>query len=402
MRRGYKFYSSIFLIVLIISSFAFHHTAKAPPFKSTFIKHVIGDSKETILPSGLVVADLDGDGDLDIVSVAGRQDNESVIWFENDGQHHPSFTNHVILRYADCPSTISSFGVSYPIYFSGGDFDEDGDIDLLANHLAWNADAMIWLENNGKRPPKFITHILKTGDKEGTKDYDHLIEINTHTRIKQGIEDKISDSYGFSIGNYKADINKDGIQDTIVITDHDLIWSDCNPNVKTFYNHVIRHRDERYAFVRSTHAADLNGDGNIDPILVSVDENAILWFENNGKEKPDFTMRPIYQNSRIPYRLFNLGQSFPFQPYEVDTGDFDQDGDIDVVAVNHEGYDPGHLILFENDGKHPPSFVPHIFQENESFFHIKCADIDHDGDLDIAYISYAQNRIGWYENTLIP
>ncbi len=93
------------------------------------------------------VADMDGDGDLDIVALVS-QEWEEVYVFENDG--HGDFASHVI------------FGAATDDYCSSGialgDLDGDGDVDVLYT----NGDAFVatdyrplpnhgvqWLENEG-------------------------------------------------------------------------------------------------------------------------------------------------------------------------------------------------------------------------------------------------------------
>ena len=69
------------------------------------------------------VADLDGDGDLDIVS-ASRIDN-TIAWYENDGNANPSYTKHVVATSADDARAV---------YVA--DLDRDGDLDLSLIHIS--------------------------------------------------------------------------------------------------------------------------------------------------------------------------------------------------------------------------------------------------------------------------
>ena len=75
------------------------------------------------------VADIDSDGDLDIVSAS--HDDDTIAWYENDGNSDPSFTKNVISTSAD-----GARGVHI------ADIDSDGDLDIVSasridNKIAW-------------------------------------------------------------------------------------------------------------------------------------------------------------------------------------------------------------------------------------------------------------------------
>ena len=65
------------------------------------------------------VADLDNDGDLDIVS-ASYADN-TIAWYENDGAANPSFTAADIATSADGAQSVFA-----------ADMDNDGDLDIVS------------------------------------------------------------------------------------------------------------------------------------------------------------------------------------------------------------------------------------------------------------------------------
>ena len=62
---------------------------------------------------------MDGDGDLDIVS-ASRQD-DTIAWYENDGAADPSWTAADIATSAD---------FAFDVYVA--DMDGDGDLDIVS------------------------------------------------------------------------------------------------------------------------------------------------------------------------------------------------------------------------------------------------------------------------------
>ena len=44
---------------------------------------------------------------------------------------------------------------------------------------------------------------------------------------------------------------------------------------------------------RSVYAADIDNDGDIDVLSASLDDDKIVWYENDGASDPSFTARTI-------------------------------------------------------------------------------------------------------------
>ena len=88
-------------------------------------------------------ADVDGDGDIDVLS-ASRYDDK-IAWYENDGSE--TFTAHTITTTAD--EAFSVFAA---------DVDGDGDMDVLSASI--NDDKIAWYENDGSE--SFTAHTITT------------------------------------------------------------------------------------------------------------------------------------------------------------------------------------------------------------------------------------------------
>lgn len=117
---------------------------------------------------------------------------------------------------------------------------------------------------------------------------------------------------------------------------------------------------------------DIDLDGDLDLLVgkmgVIFPENdkigGVVILENDGNEK--FTNRIIVDNiARV---------------CDVEPGDLDGDGDIDLVLAQF-GYDDGEIRWMENKGNW--QFESHILQSLSGSIHALVADIDQDGDLDI-------------------
>jgi hypothetical protein len=86
-------------------------------------------------------ADVDGDGDMDILSASG--DDNTIAWYENDGSGN--FSAHTITTDAEGANTVFA-----------GDVDGDGDMDVLSASAAGLNIA--WYENNGSQ--NFSAHTI--------------------------------------------------------------------------------------------------------------------------------------------------------------------------------------------------------------------------------------------------
>ena len=84
--------------------------------------------------SSVATADVDGDGDLDVLSASFEDD--TIAWYENDGSQ--GFTLHVISDTADGASCVAT-----------ADVDGDGDLDVLS--ASFEDDTIAWYENDGSQ-----------------------------------------------------------------------------------------------------------------------------------------------------------------------------------------------------------------------------------------------------------
>ena len=100
--------------------------------------HFLG---EMYWATGLDTGDMDGDGDIDICGSPATVDN--VCWFENDGVGN--FTLHELTTYGGARHVVA------------GDFDGDGDLDMA---VCWESgNEVAWLENIGEAT-NWPSHII--------------------------------------------------------------------------------------------------------------------------------------------------------------------------------------------------------------------------------------------------
>lgn len=131
--------------------------------------------------------------------------------------------------------------------------------------------------------------------------------------------------------------------------------------------------------------ADLDGDGRVDLVSASSNDNAVSWFRNLGVDSgtglPRFSIKQQITWSSLGSRI-------------VTVGDINQDGKIDVIGASY--YDST-VRWFENDGT--GSFTAHVVSTavNEGQG-VTVADLDQDGDLDIITASSGDNMISVFKN----
>ncbi len=129
-------------------------------------------------------------------------------------------------------------------------------------------------------------------------------------------------------------------------------------------------------------AGDMDNDGDLDIVSASYRDDKIAWYENDGKNNPNFLKHTI--------TVIEEGA------ISVEIGDIDNDGDLDIVSAS---YDDNNISWYENDGNINPTFSSHVVSTNvNGAVSVDLGDIDSDGDLDIVSASYLNNSIQWHEN----
>ena len=98
--------------------------------------------------NSVFAADVDGDGDTDVLSAS--ENDDKIAWYENDGGSPPSFTERVISEAADFATSVFAT-----------DVDGDGDTDVLSGTFL--PSKIAWWESDGGSPPSFTERVLSTG-----------------------------------------------------------------------------------------------------------------------------------------------------------------------------------------------------------------------------------------------
>jgi hypothetical protein len=216
-----------------------------------------------------------------------------------------------------------------------------------------------------------------------------------------GIDDVVVCNFGFETGNLAwydgktkketiikelagarnielSDMDGDGKKDIVVLYAQGL------EGISIFYNKGKGRFKEKEVLKFSPvygsswfQLVDFNKDGLLDILFVNGDNadysttlknyHGIRIFENQGKDK--FKMTYFYP-------LYGATKAL--------TGDFDEDGDLDIAAIAYYRKDAKEgFVYFENNGSY--NFTPSTFSEvgNGQWMALELGDVDGDGAIDI-------------------
>lgn len=341
-RAGDKISVSVLAKMGLRSGFVFSFHTKAAVKEVDFVKRILPAEGRFFCCSG--IADLDGDGDLDLIA---SQFDPELLWLWNDGQHDPDFTDHV---------TIPRSGVSKIV---AGDMNGDQYMDLVvATGRGYDNDdqddAQLFIyTNDGAATPAFSEKRI--------------------TRRRYTVQD-------MAIG----DLDGDGDQDILVVTHvpyrgGEILWyRNDGGDTPTFKKTTIL---GSFPWISHLAIGDMDGDGDLDFITAKDRISSILLFENNGRSEPTFTSREILTRGIVQ---------------DLALADLDQDQDLDAVVAYGPSVSgsPTGVRWFENE---EASFSMHTLDAQINATLVKTADLNGDGASDI--ISYSSTTLRYHENS---
>jgi hypothetical protein len=203
--------------------------------------------------TGVTMADVDGDGHLDIyvsaVSYLGEQGHN--VLFVNNG--NGTFTDRT-----------KEYGLDFAGYSTQAvffDYDCDGDLDMFLLNSSTHSERRIG-ERNGESSPN-----AASADRLYRNDGGHFTNVSTEA----GIHDSDHGVEGFGLGVVATDVNLDGCPDLYVANDfqeNDFLYiNNCNG---TFTESIAKATRHTSRFSMGVDAADVNDDGRPDVFVADM------------------------------------------------------------------------------------------------------------------------------------
>ena len=190
-----------------------------------------------------------------------------------------------------------------------------------------------------------------------------------------------------SVFSIDIDMDSDGDLDVLSASFNDdlIAWHENRAgDGSDWVMHVIS-RDADGAM--SVFAADINGDGHMDVLSASAYDNTIAWYQNIGSDPPAFIKRAITRGAVHAQSVF--------------AADLDGDGDTDVLAAS---FLDGTFSWFENLLEQDPvvSFTEHVISsDSPGASSIAAAYVDADTQMDVVAASYLTDTVAWYKGEWI-
>ncbi|MBP7704471.1 MAG: VCBS repeat-containing protein [Caulobacter sp.] len=237
--------------------------------------------------------------------------------------------------------------------FAFADIDDDGDLDAFVSDIG----GLAYYENTGSgfvvaaaNPLSSLAGqfdpVVTFGDLDGDGDLDAIVGTQAGVRY----------------------MRNDGTASAPAFVEDTALSAQLNSFPSAFFRPTLLDRD---------------GDGDLDLIIAYGPDGTRYWENTGDSSSPNFV--------QVGY----LGSAPPSGNPGVAAGDFDGDGDIDLVRFDWSG---SGLTLFENvDGTWVAKGA--LPGAPDSWYAVTTtADIDGDGDLDLIVASYSQG-VFYHENT---
>ncbi len=322
--------------------------------------------------------DFDGDGDLDIILILSSEDE--LAYFENtDGQGN--FGSHIT--------------IPLPISFSFSkmdmkDIDGDGNIDIIGSRFSQNE--IYWLKNLGQNTfdsPLLIddnnleawqftmNDIDLDGDLDliSFKDNSIFWNENINSQDVFASRQKLVETTETINGLQIEDINNDDNKDIVVTHPKRLEVFHNTGNTYAPFSET----EELNEFITFADflMKDIDGDNDLDVFIRNLED---AWFENIDGQGT-FVYR-LFQ--RIP-RTIQIGNNTFIQDLDniIVVEDFDNDGDMDVLTDDFTIYDNSQAQVYFS-GQHSINF-----EVSPDYLHA----VDLDGDNDLEVISTSNNPL---------
>lgn len=319
------------------------------------------------------LADLDGDGDYDLILSSFR----GLQYYRNVGDKYYPIFFKIDNFFFEVNKNIGND--AKPVFV---DIDGDGDLDLfigIGESLFGGpvAGTVLGFRNTGnKRFPRFVRDRALTN----------------------GIQD-----VGLNAFPAFADLNGDGKHELLVGRDQNtfiyFVNSSSKKNPQWVRQSITFANFETKSYWKNPTFADIDGDGDLDLIYGSADGELYFYRNVGNSKKPNLKLEPqLFE----PIRIAGGSASVSF-------ADFDKDGDFDLLSGDYLGG----FQFFRNYGNR---FRPVFRKDNRNFLNLTVpsfstpifVDVNNDGNYDIVsgaldgkIYCFINTRNGFVENQTI-
>jgi hypothetical protein len=290
--------------------------------------------------SGLVPADYDGDGDIDLLTRTLNSLSGNRVFLENTG--NGAFARPVFFTHHDEKLPIAL-----------GDFDSDGDPDLAGGMTVGPNDGFFY-RNFGLN--EFITPAIP------------------------------SDLVFNLVGLKAIDLDGDGDTDLLGWKNNRVFWAE-NLDGQGAFSGAVQLGDFLPATIQALDVADMNQDGRLD------------FVASTGATNEEHELLVVYQDAAGEWALVP-GQTTPTGHTNdnsfLSLADLNGDGFPELVlyGLKNDGSFDHQVKIFANQAGEP--VLQEVYASVEEIYDFALGDIDQDGDMDLA-LHYMQSA-GWLRN----
>ena len=229
----------------------------------------------------------------------------------------------------------------------GIDVDGDGDIDTLS--ASWKDNTIAWYENLDESGGSWSYHMISTAASGAT-------------------------------AVFAIDVDGDGDVDTLSASckDDTIAWyENLDGSGGSWSYHEISTAADS---ANSVFGIDLDGDGDVDVLSASGNDDTIAWYENLDGSCASWSYHEISTAADGAYSVFGI--------------DLDGDGDVDVLSAS-AGDDT--IAWYENlDGSGGSWSFHEISTATDGPHSVFAIDLDGDGDVDLVSASSLDDTIAWW------